>query len=312
MAKDFPAALGIEVYRGNVNTWECDEMGHMNVRFYVAKCEEAIAILLAELGLPPAELKRQRLRALAMDYHVRFLAELHAGAGVYACGTVLEAEEKRLRLFIDLRHGISHVPAASFNVVIEVQDDTDEIIAWPDKVLEEAAVHEIAELPAFAVPRSLSLGPSAADGTRAASEELGLHQINLGVVSRDQCDVTGEMKAEWFMGRVSDGIGNLIRTFNPARGQKDSNVGGAALEYRVIIRKRPRPGDILAVRSGLAEVGEKTIRMCHWMIDMVSGEAVATMEAAAASFDIKERKIIPNDAERRAHMEPHIVKGLTA
>ena len=62
MAKDYPAATGLEVYRGNVNTWECDEMGHMNVRFYVAKCEEAIAILLAELGLSPAEQRRQRVR----------------------------------------------------------------------------------------------------------------------------------------------------------------------------------------------------------------------------------------------------------
>ena len=27
---------GLEVWRGGVNTWECDEMGHLNVRFYVA------------------------------------------------------------------------------------------------------------------------------------------------------------------------------------------------------------------------------------------------------------------------------------
>ena len=106
MTKEFPPAEGIEVYRGNVNTWECDEMGHMNVRFYVAKCEEAIAIFLAELGLPPAELKRRHLRALSMDYHMRFLAELHPGAGVFAHACVLEASPTHLRLFIDLRHAI--------------------------------------------------------------------------------------------------------------------------------------------------------------------------------------------------------------
>ena len=36
----------IEVLRSGVNTWECDQMGHMNVRFYVAKMMEG----LAELG----------------------------------------------------------------------------------------------------------------------------------------------------------------------------------------------------------------------------------------------------------------------
>ena len=33
----------IELYRGSINTWECDEMGHMNVRFYVARMMEGLA-----------------------------------------------------------------------------------------------------------------------------------------------------------------------------------------------------------------------------------------------------------------------------
>jgi len=182
-------------------------------------------------------------------------------------------------------------------------------MSWPPAAIGKTRDYMV-ELPDFAAPRSLDLEPTKAFASKAESERLGLHQINLGIVHRDQCDLTGEMKAEWFMGRVSDGIGNLIRTFNPARGEKGSTVGGAALEYRIIIRKRPRPGDILAVRSGLAEVQDKTIRMCHWMLDMETGEAVATMAAAAASFDIVERKIIPNDEARKAAMAEHIVKGL--
>jgi len=310
MAKDYPPPQGIETYRGNVNTWECDEMGHMNVRFYVAKAEEAIIILLAEMGYSPAELTRQNLRALTMDYHIRFLAELHPGAGVYATAGVLEARGDYLRLFVDLRHGLSHVPAATFNVIVQLQDDTDKFMSWPPALI-AASANFMVELPPFAAPRSLDLEPGRASATRDESEQLKLHQINLSIVHRDQCDLTGEMKAEWFMGRVSDGIGNLIRTFNPTRGAKGSTTGGAALEYRIIIRKRPRPGDILAVRSGLASIGDKTITMCHWMIDMETGEAVATMAAAAASFDITQRKIIPNDEARKAAMQKHIVEGLT-
>ncbi len=309
MAKEFPAPQGTQAYRGNVNTWECDEMGHMNVRFYVAKAEEAIVILLAEMGYSPAELTRQNLRALSMDYHIRFLAELHPGAGLYATAGVLEARADYFRVFIDLRHASSHVPAATFNVLVQLQDDTNRFMSWPPAVLAEAERHMV-ELPAFAAPRSLDLAPTKADASKENSEKLGLHEINLGIVHRDQCDLTGEMKAEWFMGRVSDGIGNLVRTFNPSRGEKDSTVGGAALEYRIIIRKRPRPGDILAVCSGLAAVGDKTMTMCHWMIDMETGEAAATMAAAAASFDIVERKIIPNDDARKAAMAKHIVEGL--
>ena len=44
----------IEVYRGSINTWECDEMGHMNVRFYVAKSMEGLAEFAHAVGLEHA------------------------------------------------------------------------------------------------------------------------------------------------------------------------------------------------------------------------------------------------------------------
>ena len=43
----------IEVARSAVQTWECDQMGHMNVQFYVAKAEEGMTALAAALGLSP-------------------------------------------------------------------------------------------------------------------------------------------------------------------------------------------------------------------------------------------------------------------
>ena len=36
------------LWQGTANAWECDEMGHMNVRFYAAKVEEALDGLLID------------------------------------------------------------------------------------------------------------------------------------------------------------------------------------------------------------------------------------------------------------------------
>ena len=41
---------GVEVWRGGVATWECDAMGHLNVGFYLAKCQESLAALAAARG----------------------------------------------------------------------------------------------------------------------------------------------------------------------------------------------------------------------------------------------------------------------
>ena len=43
-----------DVSRGTANAWECDHLGHMNTRFYLARVEEGLATLGALLGVPPA------------------------------------------------------------------------------------------------------------------------------------------------------------------------------------------------------------------------------------------------------------------
>ena len=84
---------GPEIWRGGVNTWECDEMGHMNVRFYLTKATEGLAGLAAELGMAHAFAPHAEATLLVTDHHVRFLKENHAGAALYMTGAVLSMGE---------------------------------------------------------------------------------------------------------------------------------------------------------------------------------------------------------------------------
>ena len=42
------------LWRGSCNQWDCDEMGHMNVRVYVEKQLEGLAVFAHALGMPHA------------------------------------------------------------------------------------------------------------------------------------------------------------------------------------------------------------------------------------------------------------------
>ena len=42
---------GLLTYRGTVYPWHCDQIGHMNVMWYVGKFDEATWNLFAALGL---------------------------------------------------------------------------------------------------------------------------------------------------------------------------------------------------------------------------------------------------------------------
>ncbi|HRO04769.1 MAG TPA: thioesterase, partial [Terricaulis sp.] len=79
------------------------------------------------------------------------------------------------------------------------------------------------------------------------------------------------------------------------------------VESRIVWRRWPRPGDLTEVYSGLCEVGEKTLRLAHWICDPESGAAWASMEAVALTFDTVTRKTIAPSAAVRAAMQKRVV-----
>ena len=79
----------VEVWSGGVNTWECDEMGHLNVRFWVAKAMEALAGLSRLMGMPDAFASGGGATLAVRDLHMRFLREARAGACLWASGGVI-------------------------------------------------------------------------------------------------------------------------------------------------------------------------------------------------------------------------------
>src|SRR4051812_43049671 len=100
-AETFP---GVEIWRGGVNTWDCDEMGHMNVRFYVARAMEGLAGLAAELGLPHAFAPYANATLVVREHHIRFLREAQAGTALHMLGGVIEIGEDEARLLQLLVH----------------------------------------------------------------------------------------------------------------------------------------------------------------------------------------------------------------
>lgn len=304
----------MEIWRGGVNTWECDEMGHMNVRFYVTKAIEGLVGLAAALGLPHAFSAHAGSTLMVREQHIRFLREAHAGAALHMTGGVLEMGEDEARLLMLLWHSDSGALAASFQTVVaHVTPAEGRAFPWPRRTLDQAAALTI-DLPDQARARSISLAPVASIAGLARADELGLIRIAQGAVSPADCDLFGRMRAEQFIGRVSDGISRLIRSFRETvvSGAADppGRVGGAVLEYRLIHLDWPRAGDRLEIRSGLKDADARTKRMVHWMIDPDTGKAWGTSEAVAVTFDLDARKIVPITEAARVELMKHAKAGL--
>ena len=84
-------------YRGTVYPWHCDHVGHMNVMWYVGKFDEASWQLFNAIGLSVPYLRSAQRGMAAVDQHISYLQELHAGAVVSVRTRMLEVKERSLR-----------------------------------------------------------------------------------------------------------------------------------------------------------------------------------------------------------------------
>lgn len=305
---------GVEIWRGGVNTWDCDEMGHMNVRHYVVRAQEGLIGMAAELGLPHAFSPHANATLLVKEQHIRFLREAHAGAPLYMLGGVIEMSETEARILQLLIHPASGELAATFQTtVVHATPRDGQPFPWP-KVARERAEALMVAVPERAQARSIDLSPFTPTASLARANALGLARIGLGGLLPSDCDVFGRMRTEQFIGRVSDGIGTFIHPFRDVvvehAEHKPQRMGGAVLEYRIVHLAWPRAGDRIEIRSGLLGTDARTMRIVHWMLDPATGEPWGTSEAVAITFDLDARKVVPVTDAARAALAAHETKGL--
>lgn len=306
---------GLEVWRGGVNTWECDAMGHMNVRFYVARAMEGLVGLAGALGLSGAFRERANATLLVKDHHIRFLREARAGAPLHMVAGVLDMHECQARILQLLVHSTTGELAASFQTVVAHATARDErAFPWSQSTRLAAERLRVAT-PEPAAPRSLGLAPSAGRANLIQAEVLDLVQLGSGAIGASDCDVFGRVRPEVLVGRVSDGVPGLAAVLRAGSGeaphQRPSGVGGVVLEYRIAYLAWPRAGDRYVIRSGLAAVRDRTLNYIHWLLDPDTGRAWGSSEAVAISLDLTARKIVPLSAADQALLRTRIRPELT-
>jgi acyl-CoA thioester hydrolase len=299
----------IEVWRGGVATWECDAMGHLNVGFYVAKAMEALAGLVAELGMPRVFSGAAESTVIVREQHIRFLREARPNAPMTMTGGVIAIGETDARLLLLMRHPTGDLAAAFQTVVTHATARDGRPFPWPARVRARAEALAV-EVPPHAAPRSIGLGPIETQASRERADALGLVRTGLGVVDAAQCDAFGRMRTEEFMRRLSDAIPHVFAHGRPGGAETGKRSGGAALEYRLIHHAWPLAGDRVELRSGTAGADARLRRLVHWMLDPETGRPWASAEAIAVSLDLEARKIITLDEAEVERARAEVIPGL--
>jgi acyl-CoA thioester hydrolase len=297
----------LELWRGGVAQWDCDEMGHWNVRRYIARLEDGLAEMAAVLGLSSS--------VLHLDHaHIRFVRECRPGQALVLIGGVLHHTDDAARFYFELRHVATNTPAATFVVrATHLDPVTRRTFAWPMRTTERLGQHMVS-CPAYAAPRSVNPDVPLPPASLMRANTIGLGPIHRSRVMPLESDESGHMRAEAFIGMVSDGFAALSTQWkdDPTRDHIAEGIGGAALEYRLDVHALPRIGTRTVVMSGLAAITDKTRTTGHWLLDAATGEALATLLSVSAVFDLSTRKIITATAFAQDRLQALVVPGITS
>jgi acyl-CoA thioester hydrolase len=122
----------------------------------------------------------------------------------------------------------------------------------------------------------------------------GMFDTYKGYVSMQECDEMGHMNIQHYIGKTSDAsflVRNAIGM--PASQRAASGLGYVALEHHIRFHRELRTSDLVAVRSGIVEMRDKTFVKYQEMREVLDDRLAATFVVNVGCLDLNTRRLVP-------------------
>jgi acyl-CoA thioester hydrolase len=262
-----PPSRGRLTYRGAVDAWECDQMGHMNIQFYAQRFDlsEQVAFDGAWHGAGSDLLMREKPNPLRERW--TFHNELRAGVPIEITMSTLEPVDPEV---LRVRHTLTKVDDGVLAATADIDYEVSE-----------------AEQPPQRAPWQSTQSSVTVDKNRAGLRHCGRSPISDGDVRdarlRRQKLVAmlnhASCHAGLERGRQRDLEGRLI-------------VGSATLDMEISVHGPVLAGMLLDVRSMLTRRSGKLVDVRHVIIDAGTDTPLYSVAATHVFFDARTRKAI--------------------
>ncbi len=130
----------LNLYKGVVQPWECDSLGHLTTRFYMAMFDDASYQLLFEIfGWSGASDAARQRAFVDVRHEIDYLDEVQAGELVEIHGTLVQVGRKSIRARYDMRKRVGESIAASLEATYVLFDLNERVALALDEALKAQA-----------------------------------------------------------------------------------------------------------------------------------------------------------------------------
>lgn len=300
-------------WAGECSAWECDELGHLNMRHYVYKTAQARAGLIIRMGLAEAFKQGATSSIRVKDLHIKYQGEARPGDPLKIESALLSLEETTAKLCHVMYHADGRIAATIVEVIEHIYLRGFRPFSWPSR-FKKAAAEFTAELPTPAKPRNIDLNAPQTGMSLSKATGLGLKVLGAGVFGLEETDITGHVTPEAYFGRTTSSIGWYTDGW-PEIHNEDYREGGgmaALLEARAVFHSFPEAGDAYAYVPAFLGANTYTRGILHNLISPITGESYMTTVAMGCLFNTKSRSLVKTSPEQVETLNKSVIKGVHA
>src|SRR6266702_2350235 len=258
-----------ETYRGTVPPWECDVTEHFTIAYYFDRLEEGERNFADSLGLG----EKLRAGGFARHLDVRFARELRAGSSFHI-------ESAALAVDGGLRLGHCFVDSANGEIVTWIAESWDPPEGAPSAEQRRAIAGRLGAWE----------GPAAEPRPEPAST-AGFIPTARGRVKTTDLDADGRFALAAIVHRLTDSCLQSGAAIGMDAAFLEANRRGfSTFELQLRISGALALDEPYLVESGIAHLGNSSLRLVHRMCDPRSGAEVAHLGQYGVNLDLEARR----------------------
>ena len=292
------------IYKNSVQLHEIDNLGHMNVQYYLKHCLDSCILNFKINNLISYNSNKEESFVLE-KVNIRYLNEQRLGAPFSINFYISKIENDKILILQEMENLETKKISSTFILSFKIRKQIKMIKNKFENFLMD-------------YPNKFKIAPSYAEikgllninKLKLSYEKLldypKIFNTFCGIAKNKDSNNSETLDAADYMGIVSASVPNLLMMSNHSISK--TNIGGAAVEYEFYFNEFVKTGTCIKLLSGLRNIKNKTYTWSHWLIDIDKEKILAEANAVIVTMDLKKRKSVQIPNKMKVALEKIILE----
>ena len=292
------------IYKNSVQLHEIDNLGHMNVQYYLKHCLDSCILNFKTNNLISYNSNKEESFVLE-KVNIRYLNEQRLGAPFSINFYISKIENDKILILQEMENLETKKISSTFILSFKIRKQIKMIKNKFENFLMD-------------YPNKFKIAPSYAEirgllninKLKLSYEKLldypKIFNTFCGIAKNKDSNDSDTLDAADYMGIVSASVPNLLMMSNHSISK--TNIGGAAVEYEFYFNEFVKTGTCIKLLSGLRNIKNKTYTWSHWLIDIDKEKILAEANAVIVTMDLKKRKSVQIPNKMKVALEKIILE----